>query len=123
MGCSSCHQPHGSAGGALLAKSNVTETCYQCHQDKRGPFLFDHPPARENCATCHEPHGSHNDNMLVTRAPLLCQRCHVAGGHTVLPYGGADAAKQKPYVFNKGCMNCHPQVHGSNHPSGKWLMR
>ena len=27
------------------------------------------------------------------------------------------------FTFNKGCVNCHTQVHGSNHPAGKALAR
>jgi cytochrome c5 len=27
------------------------------------------------------------------------------------------------YVFNRGCTNCHSQIHGSNHPSGVRFQR
>jgi predicted CXXCH cytochrome family protein len=27
------------------------------------------------------------------------------------------------FVFNRSCTNCHPQVHGSNHPSGLRFQR
>ncbi|MEK7744086.1 MAG: DmsE family decaheme c-type cytochrome, partial [Elusimicrobiota bacterium] len=99
MGCTACHNPHGSAADKLLAKNTVPETCYQCHQDKRGPFLHDHPPARENCATCHDPHGSHHDKMLVTRAPLLCQRCHVDGRHPTSYYTEGNTQVENSRVF------------------------
>jgi hypothetical protein len=26
-------------------------------------------------------------------------------------------------VFGQSCLNCHSKVHGSNHPSGLYLMR
>jgi len=26
-------------------------------------------------------------------------------------------------MFGKSCANCHQQVHGSNHPSGKFFVR
>ncbi len=123
MGCTGCHNPHGSPAEKLLAKNTVPETCYACHQDKRGPFMWDHAPARENCATCHDPHGSHNEKMLVTRSPLLCQRCHVGGRHPATAYGQSAADTGANRLKYKGCINCHPQVHGSNHPSGKWLVR
>ncbi|MDO8789519.1 MAG: DmsE family decaheme c-type cytochrome, partial [Sulfuritalea sp.] len=48
--CSSCHNPHGSAGPKQLAKNTVNETCFTCHAEKRGPFLWEHQPATENCA-------------------------------------------------------------------------
>lgn len=123
MGCTGCHNPHGSPADKLMAKNTVNETCYQCHQDKRGPFMWDHAPVRENCATCHDPHGSHNEKMLITRAPLLCQRCHVGGRHPATAYGQTAADTQSSRLQYKGCVNCHFAVHGSNHPSGKWLNR
>lgn len=123
MGCTACHNPHGSSADKLLAKNTVPETCYQCHQDKRGPFMWDHAPARENCATCHDPHGSHNDKMLVTRAPMLCQRCHVGGRHPATAYGASASDMTSNRLQYKGCVNCHFAIHGSNNPSGKWLNR
>jgi hypothetical protein len=35
-----------------------------------------------------------------------------------LANGGASAL-----LLGRGCVNCHVQVHGSNHPSGVKLMR
>lgn len=123
MGCNDCHNPHGSPAEKLLAKDSVNQTCYQCHQDKRGPFLWEHAPVRESCVTCHDPHGSHHERMLITRAPLLCQRCHVGGRHPATPYVLSDADRENSRIFYRGCVNCHAQVHGSNHPSGKYLAR
>jgi len=31
--------------------------------------------------------------------------------------------QRSPYVLGQNCLNCHSQVHGSNHPSGSKLMR
>ncbi|MBF0154794.1 MAG: DmsE family decaheme c-type cytochrome, partial [Magnetococcales bacterium] len=53
MTCSNCHNPHGSAGHKSLKGDSVNETCYQCHMEKRGPFLHSHPPVAENCLLCH----------------------------------------------------------------------
>ena len=47
--CSDCHNPHGSATEALLKDDSINDTCYKCHAEKRGPFLFEHAPVRENC--------------------------------------------------------------------------
>lgn len=118
MGCTSCHQPHGSTTERLLNKDSVVETCVACHADKRGPFLREHPPVRENCLTCHVAHGSHNDKMLVMKAPMLCQRCHQLGSHPTAFYGQVQTGLENPRSFNRGCVDCHPRVHGSNHPSG-----
>ncbi len=46
--CSSCHNPHGTITEKLIAENSVNELCYRCHLDKRGPFLGENPPVREN---------------------------------------------------------------------------
>ncbi|HEY6926004.1 MAG TPA: cytochrome c3 family protein, partial [Steroidobacteraceae bacterium] len=37
MGCTDCHNPHGSTGPHNLIRNSVNETCYTCHAEKRGP--------------------------------------------------------------------------------------
>ena len=131
MTCTSCHNPHGTQSANLLAANSVNDTCYSCHADKRGPFLFEHAPARESCLTCHDPHGSSHKPMLVMKAPLLCQRCHSNSGHpsTMFALNPEDAkAGRSVYtaqaqLFNRSCANCHVNTHGSNHPSGKFMHR
>jgi DmsE family decaheme c-type cytochrome len=126
MDCSSCHNQHGSTNVAMLKTGNtVTEFCVSCHSEKRGPFLWDHPPVRENCASCHDPHGSNNDRMLVAKAPMLCQRCHVseATRHPSAPYDGKALLAGNNRLVNRGCVNCHSNIHGSNHPSGQFFHR
>jgi DmsE family decaheme c-type cytochrome len=127
MSCSDCHNPHGSMAPAMLAKPTLNETCFQCHADKRGPFLWEHAPVREDCSHCHTPHGSNHPGMLVNRMPLLCQQCHVAAFHPSTAYTGANASTVPPrldiHVVGKGCLNCHSEVHGSNHPSGPRFTR
>ncbi len=125
MTCTSCHNPHGSATESQLVKGSVNETCFQCHAEKRGPFLWEHPPVQENCSNCHQPHGSVHTPMLTSRGPWLCQQCHMAGFHPSTAYSGSGvppngAAQQ---MLSKDCLNCHVQVHGSNHPSGVRLTR
>lgn len=125
MTCSTCHAPHGSDTPGLLSASSVNENCYRCHADKRGPYLFDHFPAQENCLLCHDPHASANKSLLKVRQPFLCLECHAnlpnilpsnADPHRVLDSGSR-------YTYNKGCINCHPMIHGSRHPSGARLQR
>lgn len=117
MDCAACHDPHGSARG-LLKEATVNLTCYRCHQDKRGPFLWEHAPAREDCSNCHEPHGSNNPGMLTAKGAFLCLRCHQYGGHVNLPRYNRQSA-----TVGQGCINCHRAVHGSNHPSGAKFTR
>jgi DmsE family decaheme c-type cytochrome len=126
MSCSSCHNPHGSISNVknLKTGSSVAELCTSCHTEMRGPMLFEHAPVRENCATCHDPHGSSNDRMLVVRMPMLCQRCHIASRHPATLYDKDQITTNKSNrMFGRSCVNCHSNIHGSNHPSGQFYMR
>ncbi|MGZ5036144.1 MAG: DmsE family decaheme c-type cytochrome [Usitatibacter sp.] len=136
--CSDCHNPHGSTGPKLLAEDSVNDTCYTCHAEKRGPFLWEHAPVTDDCTNCHTPHGSTNSPLLKARAPWLCQECH-SGDHAKNLYSGANlpggnvttingqqgiANQSPPAQLNaRACMNCHVLVHGSNHPAGAKFQR
>lgn len=125
MACSECHNPHGSVADKLLVRPTVNETCYTCHAEKRGPFLWEHVPVAEDCTTCHVPHGSSQPALLARRPPLLCQQCHSQAGHPsdVYTADGLPPTGAVGYLVAKSCLNCHSQVHGSNHPSGVKLAR
>jgi DmsE family decaheme c-type cytochrome len=125
MACTDCHSPHGDSPEQLLARSTVNGTCYGCHAEFRGPFLWEHAPATEDCGNCHEPHGSSQPGMLKMRAPFLCQSCHSQAGHPSVPQDerGLPGNMPSALLLGQSCLNCHDQVHGSNHPSGQKLMR
>lgn len=123
--CNDCHNPHGGLGDGALHQVSLNDNCLSCHQEKRGPFLWEHPPAAEDCALCHRPHGSINDRLLTARGPALCQQCHAAAFHPSVPYGGdtLSGGRANQNILGKNCLNCHSQPHGSNHPSGARLTR
>jgi DmsE family decaheme c-type cytochrome len=126
MGCTGCHSVHGSANVSLLKHKTTNDTCFECHADKRGPFVWDHAPVAEDCASCHSPHGSIHPGMLKMRGPMLCQSCHSESNHASLAptaATGLPPGQRSMYVVGMNCLNCHSQVHGSNHPSGSKLMR
>lgn len=128
MGCSDCHNSHGSVGPKLMKRDSVVETCYTCHMEKRGPFVHNHEPVSEDCGNCHNPHGTVVESMLKVRAPFLCQQCHTPHGPFVPQLLGAQAPANKNtetqsgrsatnFTQGRSCMNCHTQVHGSNNPA------
>ncbi|OGR29439.1 MAG: hypothetical protein A2005_07475 [Desulfuromonadales bacterium GWC2_61_20] len=118
MTCSDCHNVHGSVGKSLLKGATINETCFNCHQEKRGPFVWEHAPVRENCANCHEVHGSNQRDLLNAKGAFLCLQCHSYGGHINLPRYNRTS---NPY--GQGCVNCHVTQHGSNSPSGAKFTR
>jgi len=125
LACTDCHQPHGSSGPGDLKRNTVNEQCYDCHAEKRGPFLWEHAPVQEDCTNCHASHGSNYPDLLTGRPPWLCQQCHDARFHSSDVYSGTGipplGADER--VLGKQCLNCHVQIHGSNHPSGVGLTR
>ena len=125
MDCSSCHAVHGDSVATELVHETVNETCESCHAEMRGPFLWEHAPVSEDCGLCHAPHGSNHPGLLTKRGPLLCQSCHSQSGHPSFAQDSDGLASDTPsqYLLGQNCMNCHSQVHGSNHPSGSKLMR
>ena len=121
VACSDCHNPHGSVTEALLKKDSVNEVCYTCHAERRGPFLFEHAPVRENCLNCHDPHGTVNEYSLKVSRPRLCYECHSIGhgGATTSGPGSAGTTAS----FGQACQNCHTNIHGSNSPAGALFHR
>lgn len=124
--CSDCHNPHGSVGPKLVKRDSVNDTCYQCHMEKRGPFVHNHEPVSEDCMNCHNPHGTVVENLLKARAPFLCHQCHTPHGPNVPQLLGAQVVPNSVTTTGKnavnitmarGCLNCHTEVHGSNNPS------
>jgi DmsE family decaheme c-type cytochrome len=141
MGCTSCHNPHDGSQPKMIKADSINDLCYTCHTEKRGPFLFEHAPVREDCVSCHEPHGSNHKRLLLNKLPTLCQNCHFQGGghyqnagdnwstekggvYTVAPTG---APSGFPVISSrwveKSCRNCHVALHGSNSPSGAFFIR
>jgi predicted CXXCH cytochrome family protein len=113
MKCTDCHNSHGTLNPSSLVKT-PTETCVQCHVEKRGPYVHEHPAAKvEGCVACHSPHGSANRMLLVRReGRQLCLQCHT-GFHdlTQAPHG------RFSFQNSGECTRCHVAIHGSNFDS------
>lgn len=124
MDCADCHNPHGSTTPKMIRAASVNDQCYSCHADKRGPFLWEHAPVRENCMNCHVPHGSNHIKLQKTSVPYICQQCHSNTRHPGTLYDGstlADGSRASNREFNRSCTDCHASIHGSNHPSSPYL--
>ena len=124
--CVDCHNPHGSTTAPLLKADSVNEVCYSCHAEKRGPFLFEHAPVRENCLNCHNPHGSNFEALLTAPRPMLCQQCHAQDGHPAILMTRGNMAlgpSPQPMLISTSCQTCHVNIHGSNDPSGSRFER
>ncbi len=115
--CSDCHNPHGTQSAHSMIKAeNVNQLCYQCHPDKRGPYIYEHPPVEENCTICHTPHGSRHSKLLAEKVPNLCQDCHDWSRHPGTPYDaktGFTGSSPSNRFFSRSCLNCHGAIHGS----------
>jgi len=117
VSCSSCHQPHGSITESGLKTAGSQELCYECHADKRGPYIYDHPPVEEDCMICHTPHGSRHSRLMKEKVPNICQDCHDWSRHPGTPYdneAGFAGSGPSNRFFARSCLNCHGTIHGSN---------
>lgn len=129
VACSDCHNPHGSAGPKLMARDSVNATCYTCHMEKRGPFLWEHMPVTDDCTNCHNPHGSTVDNLLKARLPFLCQECHEPTSHRGNVPGFSNATPYDNQPQSRGitqgreCTNCHLNIHGGSSPTNNAAAR
>jgi predicted CXXCH cytochrome family protein len=116
VSCSDCHDPHEGRmiKGGSTSPTGANETCFKCHTQQRGPFIFEHEAVREGCTVCHNPHGSVNQKMLVSRNQDLCLKCHFQQQTSpgVLLIGNVNHA---PFVTRGTCWSggCHEAVHGS----------
>ncbi|MCD4748609.1 MAG: DmsE family decaheme c-type cytochrome [Thermoanaerobaculales bacterium] len=129
MSCSSCHDPHLATEMQLRTHTRANDLCYTCHQDKEGPFIFEHVPVVEDCSLCHLPHGSVAEALLTASEPMLCLQCHELHFHAGLlsPDGPIDVGgteRESPWGehsmnlgFTSRCSQCHSQIHGTDLPS------
>lgn len=116
MSCTDCHNPHGSFLPTSIRTVAANEpTCFRCHSDKRGPFVYEHPPMRtDGCQACHEPHGSANPRMLTRHeSRQVCLECHSNIGVQNTIGGVPPAFHDLRSGRFQNCTVCHIKIHGS----------
>ena len=127
LNCTSCHNPHGALSKSMINAETIPQLCTSCHAEKRGPFVWGHPPVEENCLTCHVSHGSNHGRLLAEKTTNLCQDCHDASRHpgTIYDSSGGWSGTMNTRLLARGCNNCHYHIHGSNAPAmrGKLFLR
>jgi DmsE family decaheme c-type cytochrome len=128
MQCTDCHNPHGAFDPTwkmaqrphMMEQALNAETpCIKCHVEKRGPFVFEHPPVRvEGCEICHYPHGSMNAKLL--RRPVVftvCLDCHNGADGFGTRNNGIPLQTNRHNMLDpkfQRCTTCHVAIHGSN---------
>lgn len=122
--CTDCHEHHGGFGPKMVKANSVNDLCYQCHAEKRGPYMWQHPPVEENCLICHTSHGSNHSKLLSSKVPQLCQNCHEWTQHPTTIYNKFEtfqgtATSRKNRMIARSCLNCHSNIHGSNAPASR----
>lgn len=105
VACNSCHNPMGGVEPPMMIKEKA-ELCISCHEDKAGPFVFQHEATDftlgNGCLSCHQAHGSPNPRLWRLPGRSLCLQCHAdRAGHAIVP-------------TPEDCWECHSAVHGSN---------
>ena len=115
VSCVTCHKIHDAKSESMIP---TMEVCFTCHKERRAQLQrSSHMPLREGkvtCMDCHNPHGGNGPCHDVQFHPSTLYSANQ------IPGGSAATAKQ---LLGKGCINCHSQIHGSNHPSGARLQR
>ncbi|MDH4162179.1 MAG: hypothetical protein OEW15_05755 [Nitrospirota bacterium] len=102
MGCSSCHNPHGSKNARLLT-TTVPELCFGCHD--RGMFtrkVMHGPVSAGLCLQCHTPHSSRTDSLLLAEPVRICCLCHAQ-------------ILSKPHLISGTAGKGHPLGAGKDH--------
>ncbi len=109
VGCTSCHDIHGRSV-RTASQSVPDQTCLGCHEEQKGPFLFEHPAMEQGCSSCHAAHGSPHRGQLLTAGSGTCLGCHAQSN-----FPAVGAASHDFRLSGGGrCWDCHSDVHGSN---------
>ena len=118
MQCVDCHDPHApdAKPWTAVSESGTNDACFKCHEEKRGPFAFEHEALSSSCVMCHNPHGSIHSKMLVQNDKNLCLKCHAQSNYPTIGGRSHASGSTAGFVGQGTCWSagCHTGVHGSN---------
>ena len=108
LDCTDCHDIHGKS--SLRVDLVEQRTCLRCHEEQKGPFLFEHDGMEQGCTNCHSAHGSPHRGQLLTAGNGSCLTCHLQSDFATVGKVSHD------FLLSGGgkCWDCHSEVHGSN---------
>ena len=109
--CMNCHTPHGSTNQPLL-RARAPWLCQECHGDGA--------PHPGNVYSAASLPGGRVANANNTGGVSGSTQLGV-----VNPITGARVTQNSPspQMAFRSCVNCHSQIHGSNHPAGNRFLR
>ncbi len=123
LGCTNCHDAHGSPNPKQLKQWPVVQLCYGCHDRKDGKKATHTAVKQGLCLGCHDPHAGVEAPLLKRPRAELCLGCHapaqIAKGeavHSAVRQGlclgchephGSDNPKQLARTGNDLCLQCH----------------
>lgn len=100
--CTSCHSPHASSHGKLLAEE-PERVCLRCHErilPARAASAHE-VASRGRCVRCHDPHASDHAGNLLRAGNELCFGCHEDLGRAMA------SAFFKHAPAERSCLACH----------------
>jgi len=119
--CMNCHTPHGSTNATLL-KARMPWLCQECHADSAP-----HPGSvysGNNLPGGAQANANQTGGMMPPLGSGGTFRTPTPLG-VINPVTGAPITSNagSPQIMMRGCVNCHSQIHGSNHPGGQRFTR
>ena len=100
LGCSACHDPHGSDHPNNLKLWPQEKLCYDCHDRKDDKKVVHSAVMLGECLGCHSPHAGEAAPLLKKKRDEVCFECHEQESLVPNPVKHAPAAEGR-------CLDCH----------------
>jgi predicted CXXCH cytochrome family protein len=125
LSCSSCHNPHGSISNvkALRVGSSWPRPASAAMRDARDRCCgstrrCERTVRRATTRTAHRTIACWPSACRCSASAVMSRRASAS-----VYDNNAITVNKSNRMFGRSCVNCHSNIHGSNHPSGQFLMR